>query len=182
MGLIGGLNTYSYANDNPLTYTDPSGQFFWIPVIIVGGGAVVGGYEEGHKAYECGARGWTLAKAIGRGSFAGGLGAVAGLATELGSENPYAAGAMASTTYDATNSFLGGNVSFGQTAKDAAAGAVFGGFAAEVVPAVRGGWNFNPWTSPRTFGPRALQLYGQETIGHALDMLKGSNGKSCGCQ
>ena len=121
-------------------------------------------------------------KRLGVDRLLGGLGAVAGLWTELEIENPFAAGAMASATYDATNKFLGGNVSLGQAAEDTATGAAFGGIAADAVPTVRGGWNFNPWTSPRTFGPKALQLYGQETVGHVLDMSKNSSGKHCGCQ
>ncbi len=38
------FNRYSYGLNNPLVYTDPSGDFFWVPVII---GAVVGAYTGG---------------------------------------------------------------------------------------------------------------------------------------
>lgn len=42
-----GYNRYTYALNNPLTYTDPSGEFVWAPVII---GAVLGAYMGGTMA------------------------------------------------------------------------------------------------------------------------------------
>ncbi|HOU97505.1 MAG TPA: FG-GAP-like repeat-containing protein [Bacteroidales bacterium] len=42
-----GFNRYSYCLNNPLIYTDPSGEFVWVPVII---GAVVGAYMGGTVA------------------------------------------------------------------------------------------------------------------------------------
>jgi RHS repeat-associated protein len=37
-------NRYSYAGNNPLTYSDPSGDIIWAPIII---GAVIGAYSGG---------------------------------------------------------------------------------------------------------------------------------------
>jgi len=40
-------NRYSYCWNNPLKYTDPSGEIVWVPIVI---GAVVGGYLGGAAA------------------------------------------------------------------------------------------------------------------------------------
>lgn len=40
-------NRYTYANNNPLKYTDPTGEIVWAPIII---GAVVGAYMGGTMA------------------------------------------------------------------------------------------------------------------------------------
>jgi RHS repeat-associated protein len=42
-------NRYAYCLNNPLKYTDPSGEVFWVPIII---GAVVGAYTGGVIANE----------------------------------------------------------------------------------------------------------------------------------
>ncbi|HRP91206.1 MAG TPA: RHS repeat-associated core domain-containing protein [Edaphocola sp.] len=42
-----GYNRYTYALNNPFTYTDPSGEFVWAPLII---GAAVGAYIGGTMA------------------------------------------------------------------------------------------------------------------------------------
>lgn len=38
------FNRYSYVLNNPLKYTDPSGEYIWIPIIV---GAIVGAYSGG---------------------------------------------------------------------------------------------------------------------------------------
>jgi hypothetical protein len=144
---------------------------------------VVGGYVEGHKAYECGARGWQLAGAIGRGAAAGGTGALVGLAVGVAYKNPYLAGAAGSVAYDVTKGLLGGGFSVGQTTENAAVAVVTAGIARGVTPAVRGGSNFNPFTTERMFGPKATQLYSEEAISHEFDLMKDKkNGQKCGCQ
>ena len=40
------FNRYAYALNNPLKYTDPSGEF--IPLVAIGVGAVIGAYQ-GYK-------------------------------------------------------------------------------------------------------------------------------------
>jgi hypothetical protein len=155
----------------------------WVPVVVAGAGAVAGAYSEGSKAYRCGAKGWDLATAIGRGAVAGGVSALSGLfAGLLSGDNPFVAGAVAAGTYDLSLGALGGEFSWGQTALDTSLGAGIGGVASRVVPVVRGGWNFNPWSSPSTWGPKARQLYQQEAVGHALDQAKESGANDCGCQ
>jgi hypothetical protein len=39
-----GYNRYGYANNNPLIYTDPDGNFFWL---IIGAAALIGGVTNG---------------------------------------------------------------------------------------------------------------------------------------
>jgi len=58
MGLLGGLNTYSYANDNPLTYTDPSGRD---PLVFLG--AAIGAVSGAIQAANSGG-GWTSDNAL----------------------------------------------------------------------------------------------------------------------
>jgi RHS repeat-associated protein len=50
IGLDGGANPYSYAANNPLRYTDPSGQI--VPLVIAGGIAVGIGIELGVQALD----------------------------------------------------------------------------------------------------------------------------------
>jgi hypothetical protein len=106
------------------------------------------------------------------GPVAGGVGAVAGLATGLATGNPFAAGAAAGFfSSDVVKYSLGGGGSVQQTIVDTAVGGAFGGAAEALGPEVTGGQNFNPFTSPQTFGPKATQAYAQEGIGDALACL-----------
>ena len=154
--------------------------------IIAGIGAVIGGAVEGYKAYECGDRGWDLAGDILRGAVAGGVGSVAGLATGLATGNPFAGGAAGAFANDVTKAALGGGGSVGQTVEDTVVGGAFGvvgeDFAEGAFP-VRGGQNFNPFTSPRTFGPKAVQAYAGEGASDALGAANDLSGrKQHGCQ
>jgi hypothetical protein len=47
-----GYNRYGYANNNPLIYTDPDGNFFWLLPIIIG--AMIGGGVGAYNAYNHG--------------------------------------------------------------------------------------------------------------------------------
>ena len=57
------------------------------------------------------------------------------------------------------------------TAEQTGVGILTGGAAAWAGPTVQGGWNFNPRTSPATWGPKAQQLYVTTLIGGTLTAL-----------
>jgi RHS repeat-associated protein len=177
-------NFYPYTYNSPTNVQDPSGKIVWVPVIVGLAGAGLGGFIEGRKAYECGAHGLALAKAIGRGAAAGAVGAIAGL---LGGEfNPWLGGAIASGAYDTVNVALGGApITPGQFVLDLGAGAITGGVTDGLLPKVQGGSNFEPFTSPRGFGPQAIRNYKSQAVGSMVDLGKDAtnagNGNSCGC-
>ena len=71
------FNRYSYCLNNPLKYTDPSGEFFWVPIIV---GALIGGaINLGIKACNGQINSiWDGLVAFGIGSIAGATGGLTG--------------------------------------------------------------------------------------------------------
>ena len=118
-----------------------------------------------------------LAGDIGRGALSGGVGALAGALFE----NPWAGGAASSLVNDGLNSLMGENVSPGDAVVNAVTGAATGGIAHWAVPNGPGGWNFNKWTSPRTFGPKAMQEYAREALSDGANTAIHTAGRNCGC-
>ena len=78
---LGGLNLYSYCNNNPVMYADPSGHFIALLIASIVGFAVLGGVAAGLAAYENRASGWGIFGSALLGTlFGGAIGALAGLA------------------------------------------------------------------------------------------------------
>lgn len=68
-------NRYSYAANNPLTYTDPSGEIIWAPIII---GAMFGAFNGFAMGQANGAKGTEMAGYIFGGALFGGISAGVG--------------------------------------------------------------------------------------------------------
>jgi len=69
------FNRYTYARNNPLMYTDPSGEFIWIPVVL---GAVFGIVQGAMIGHANGAQGGEWAGYILGGAAIGALSGLAG--------------------------------------------------------------------------------------------------------
>jgi RHS repeat-associated protein len=73
------LNPYAYANNSPIVYTDPSGQLFWLPILIaVAAGAYVGASAANGGEWNPAQWSWTSWQTyvgLGVGGIAGGLSA-----------------------------------------------------------------------------------------------------------
>ena len=110
-------NRYSYCLNNPLKYTDPSGEYFGIDDLIAG--AIGGTVNLVVNAIQGNLGGHGVWGGIGRGFAAFGAGAVGG----IGALYPEFGGwALGGAAVGATNTWLGGATS----AKNIAIGGVFG--------------------------------------------------------
>jgi hypothetical protein len=107
------------------------------------------------------------------GGLVGGIAFDAGLST-------VAAGAWGGAAGGAVTGFGSGEISAAngdgttqaqvllKTAEGAAAGAAAGAAGVALGPTVPGGWNFDPFRSPATWGSKAWQLYWQSAISAAI--------------
>jgi RHS repeat-associated protein len=121
---------YTYTLNNPLIYTDPTGEFVFTAI-----GAVVGGVMAAIKGED-----W---KGIGIGALSG---AAAGAVVDIGIASggtSLVAGAIVGATSSATGSFVhqgltNGTVDLASLAIDASIGAVFGGLSGWAASGVAG--------------------------------------------
>jgi RHS repeat-associated protein len=131
-------NRYSYANNNPMSYIDPSGEIAWfIPVII---GAVIGGTSGATIGHSKGAKGWDMFWHVAGGATVGGLsgGAATGVSALGGAA--WWAGAAAGAVGGAGFNGLSTGWDAAAMLKGAGIGA-FSGFAGGGLgSAIGGGW------------------------------------------
>lgn len=78
-----------------------------------------------------------------------------------------------------------GQVAWSQIPLGAALGGLAGGVAEDLIPNGPGR-SANPWRSPRTFGPKALQHYARDIAGAGVGTAVGAGvsnvaGTNCGC-
>ncbi len=109
------FNRYGYCWNNPLKYTDPSGEWIWIVVAAVVGGVVnwaVHGAQfnmEGLKAFGIGAAAGTIGALTGGAAFAGAGGAAGGIGGFIAGAAGGAAGAASSQAFLS----IGNHIAFG---------------------------------------------------------------------
>ncbi|MBN2891892.1 MAG: hypothetical protein JXL97_08500, partial [Bacteroidales bacterium] len=151
LGITQSFSRFSYAFNNPLKYTDPSGEIVWVPFAI---SAVIGGTMNLIAHWDqVGGNGWdgvwNGVSAFAIGAAAGAIAVGTGGALAPGFIGAFAGGAIGSAYFMGIQS-IGNNLYFGDdypTATEFAVGMALGGTLAGIsggVGAVRNGRNF--WT------------------------------------
>jgi len=132
------FNRYSYAFNNPLIYSDPSGEIVWFAPVIIG--AAIGGFSGYMIGDAAGAKGWDMAGYIAGGALIGGLsgGAAAGISAAGGGTMLAGAGtgAIGGAGFSGMATGWDGNAMLTGAVNGAIAGFVGGG----VGSAIGGGW------------------------------------------
>jgi len=116
-------NSYAYARNNPLKYTDPDGEFYQIPVAL--GVGALGGVASQYVSdvvnnYQSGVQGWNVLTQVSDGktyTARAAQGAAIGLSVLTG--NPYVVGGTAAGTSVLTDKWLGQETNWTQTGIDA---------------------------------------------------------------
>ncbi|MDR2424558.1 MAG: hypothetical protein LBD59_07525 [Prevotellaceae bacterium] len=131
------FNRYAYCLNNPLVYTDPSGEFLWLPVIV---GAVIGGVSGAMIGHANGSKGWNMVSYIAGGALIGGLsgGSAAGISAAGGSA--WWAGAAAGVISGAGFSGLATDWNPEAMINGAWKGALSGFVGGGIGSAIGGGW------------------------------------------
>jgi hypothetical protein len=180
------FNRYSYVLNNPLKYTDPSGELFWIPMAV---GATIGGIKGMITAHNLGydLKDWQFyaysvaGSLIGAGvaygsyglSLAGASPAVIGAAAGASSGASYTALAGGSGEEIAWSSFVGGTSGFvggavsSATATGYGSGPFLGGISSNLTAQLlnnKGDFDNIDWESTFISGMISVGLYYTESI------------------
>jgi RHS repeat-associated protein len=165
------FNRYSYCLNNPLVYTDPSGEIIWMPIII---GAAIGSIQGYMIGNQVGLTGWEL---VGTTLAGAGIGALSGgVGTSVAASSGVVAGAvtggaisgagMGLTTGIATGQDLG--TTLGMTFSGGLQGGILGLAGGAVGGAIGGGWG--AFAGGATAGGLGAAMNG----GSGEDILKGA--------
>jgi RHS repeat-associated protein len=144
------FNRYSYARNNPLKYTDPDGEFVWLPIII---GAAIGAFTGGAMADM---NGKNVGTGIIVGGVVGGLSGLAGVgASALQTAWGIGGGVVPGAFYGALTGASIGAVAGGTTAAllktDVWEGVKFGAITGAITGAVFGGIEGGQLKQAQTF-------------------------------
>jgi hypothetical protein len=174
---------------NPISFTDPSGLFAPLVVIIPAvSGLVSGIFAELDEAKKCDSTVGSIAGAFGRGFASGFSGSLAGMGAFAATGNPFLAGAAGGAVGSAVNSAIAGQANLSDAVISTGVGAVAGPLASRVLP-TRG--RLPNLITPRgvtNFGPNSARLVGQEGIGSGIGGAAGAaaawsgGGDECGCR
>jgi RHS repeat-associated protein len=172
LGFDGGSpNLYTYANDDPVSFTDPSGQF--IPLAIaaaVVGGGLVNAALEGVRASLAGCPLGSVLGAAGRGFVSGAVGTAVGIGVgSIPGIGPVLAGMAAGAAGELTNQAMTGEFDATNLAVATAAGGL--AFGDHLVP--MRGYKPDLWAprgpgTSRTYGPNSMRYLGQNAIDNAV--------------
>ncbi|MDR0702344.1 MAG: RHS repeat-associated core domain-containing protein, partial [Azoarcus sp.] len=133
-GTVDDLNLYAYVGNDPVNFSDPSGEFF-VNVIAGAGGAVIGAIGGGMTAYIKSGGDWSkTAQGAGAGALIGGVtgltfGAGTGMTTAALVARGAIKGAVGAAGANAAGQYFGnsGEINLTETAVVGALGAIPGG-------------------------------------------------------
>jgi hypothetical protein len=177
---VSGATVYAYANENPVSNSDPTGEFIPLIVILPVIGGVIGGISDVLTAGPCQSK-WG---AFGRGFASGALGTLSGIGVTVATGNLWLAGAAAGAVAQGVDQGISGEGNIRNAVVGTALGGIGGGVAARLLPTAG---RLPSLIIPRTLsntGPNSLRMMGQEAGSDAVGGIgqAATSSPECGCQ